>query len=224
LLPGGRGSGRLHVHIGQFQQSVREGSEMIIEVSTAGLFTPRVYKSRAGVVLTPDCVSPSALIRVRVNRPGGAELWTNPRPPIEPASSTIAPFGGGSPPDSSASTPGVGSKASGSEPPLGVHPKASSSGTPPGVSSKASSPQPPDLTTGDEEESWASNGWVPTDKWKWQWMLWEARGPDQKDDVWSPDWKLTPIRLEDLKKGPMRYANQAPPSIATTSDAHQPTG
>jgi hypothetical protein len=193
LLPGGRRSGRLHVHFGQFQRSVREGSEIIIEISTAGLFliTPRVYKSRAGGILTPDCVSPSAFIRVYVNRPGGAELWTNPRPPLEPASATADDLGGGSPPDPTASTPGVSSKASGaepppgvhskassSEPPPGVHSKASSSGPPPGVSSKASSPQPAVNTAETEEESWIANGWVPDEKWGWQWMLWKARGPD----------------------------------------------
>ena len=131
---------------------------------TSGLFriTQRVYKSRAGVVLTPDCVSPSAFLRVRVNRPGGAELWTNPRPPVEPAPPTAAPLRGGSPPDSTASTPGVSSKASGSAPAPGVHSKASSSGPPPGVSSKASPPQPADPTRDNEEESRVSDGWVPS--------------------------------------------------------------
>ena len=227
LLPGGRRSGRLHVHFGQSSEKVREGSEIIIEISTAGLFlvTPRVYKSRAGVILTPDRVSPSAFIRACVNRPRGAELWTNPRPPLEPAV-TNSDLGGSSPPDPTASTPGVSSKASGAEPPPGVHSKASSSGTPPGVSSKASPPQPVTTVVDSEEEEWAANGWVPDEKWHWQWMLWKARGPDQWDDVWTLSWKLTPVDIDELHRGCFRTSDaptnqassSATPTTATNND------
>ena len=145
-------------------------------------------------------------------------MWTNPRPPLEPASVTTD-LGGGSPPDPTASTPGVSSKASGSEPPPGVHSKASSYGPPPGVRSKASPPQPAAATAEAEEESWIANGWVPDEKWVWQWMCWKARGPDQWDDVWSPDWKLTPIKLEDLRKGPTIFHNRPPPNSDAADNA-----
>ena len=50
-------------------------------------------------------------------------------------------------------------------------------------------------------------------------MCWKARGPDQWDDVWSPDWKLTPIKLEDLRKGPTIFHNRPPPKSDAADNA-----
>ena len=60
---------------------MREGSEIIIEVKTSALFlvTQKIYRSREGVVLTPDLVPASTFLKAYYNRPGGSELWVNPR-------------------------------------------------------------------------------------------------------------------------------------------------
>ena len=81
LIPGGMRSGRLHVHLSTTPARVREGSEIVIYIKTTALFllTQKVYKTQAGVVLTPDVVPSSTFLCVRMNRPGGTEIWTSTR-------------------------------------------------------------------------------------------------------------------------------------------------
>jgi RNA:NAD 2'-phosphotransferase (TPT1/KptA family) len=81
LIPGGRRTSRKHVHVAEDASRIREGSEIIIEVKTSALFliTQNIYKSQAGVILTPDVVPSSTFIRAYYNRPGGSEVWNNPR-------------------------------------------------------------------------------------------------------------------------------------------------
>ena len=112
LIPGGLRFGRNHVHLATTGCRVRDGSEIIIDIKTSALYlmTQRVYKTPAGVVLTPDIVPSSTFLSVRMNRLNGTEIWTaprfqlgagmkpgdDPRPPRGPSSSSSSGLNPGS--------------------------------------------------------------------------------------------------------------------------------
>ena len=78
LIPGGRRTSRKHVHFAEEIARIREGSEIVIEIKTSALFliTQKVYKSQAGVVLTPDSIPSTTFIRAYYNGPGGRRCGT----------------------------------------------------------------------------------------------------------------------------------------------------
>jgi len=170
LIPGGRRTSRKHVHFAEDITRIRDGSEIIIEVKTSAMFliTQQIYKSQAGVVLTPDAIPSSTFIRAYYNRPGGSEVWNNPRASrAQPPSSS----------SSGANAPATGDRTL---PPVNTEPPA------PGVTSKASQPITPFAQRHPYE--WISQGWVPQDVWAARWEAWNNRAESQKYDTWTPVW------------------------------------
>ena len=104
--------------------------------------------------MAPDTVPPTTFIRAYYNRPGGSEVWCNPRAsrPQQPSSS------------SRVNTPPSGGNASG---------PAVTEAPPPGATSKASQPSAPADARPPYE--WISQGRMPRDVSAVRWEAWNNR-------------------------------------------------